>query len=143
MQFSVADLKAAVEAEIVAGRAEHERAHAEKVDKFHEAEAAWVQEHGQAWLDVLTKLRAKLRSGKALYWDDLPGRGRYAALADRRQVPTLGEYRTPYELVNLLHVLRAIGDEFVTTAGLSKVGITPSALRQALGRLGRMNKAVD
>jgi hypothetical protein len=145
MQFSVADLKAAVEAEISAARTEHERVHVERVAKFHAAEDEWVQEHGQAWLDVLSKLRAQLRRGKPLYWDDLPGRGqsRHLVMGNSRQVPTLGEYRVPYELSNLLLVLGAISDEYVTTAGLSKVGISPSALRQALSRLGRLNKAVD
>lgn len=145
--FSVADLKAAVEAEIEATRVAWEADHAERLEKFQASEAAWMETYGPMWLEVLPKLRAKLRRGQPLYWEDFPGRDRYSAgravaIGDRRQVPTLGDFRPPYELVNLLNVLNAIGDEFITAAGLNRIGVTPSALRQALQRLGRLNRAV-
>lgn len=146
MLFNVEALKAAAQAEIDATRQAHETYELEKVDKFVRDEQAWIEEYGPVWLEVLPKLRAKLRRGMPLYSSDLPTgnyRGSLAILDRDRRVPVVQPFTPPYELVNLLHVLGAVQDEAVSTSALTQVGVTREALRSAVQRLGRANREME
>lgn len=142
MMFNRAALIAAAETEIerrnVAARAEVDQKNAELAD----AERAWVDQYGEAWLATLTRLRKKLRGGQPVYSTDLPSTDAWG-----NRTAVFGHAPKPYvhrqdrlspDLANLVAVLNTMDGETVSASQLRTL-LTSSALSVALRQLGRTN----
>lgn len=141
MKFNRLALIKAAEDEMLAGRARNQdRADIENTKRAAAADE-WVAANRELWLAALPKLRAKLKADKPLYQTDFPrtegGRFNSSVYGDRPMPPEQPATYNDRDLGNLVATLKAISDDEVTPSGMAAIGITSSALRGAIQRLGR------
>lgn len=109
----------------------------------------WMAEAHPRWQDAIKTLNARIRRGEPITERDLPRARDYGGPVAVYQPPrqtrdrTLtdpGTYRPNPGLLALGTALDLIADDEVTVAGLKGVGITGTAIREALERLAKLDE---
>lgn len=139
MKFNRIELLAATEAAIKAVEDRSVEDHERRLAEHEQARQDWLERYAADWLAVLPKLRDQIRKGRPITNEDLPKdpHGWVAALRGSGSAPKLVHYPVPGELSTLAAVLPTISDDEVTTSGLRDIGISPSALRDALRHMAK------
>jgi hypothetical protein len=136
MQFNRIALREAAEAALKAAQQAHDAYNQRRADEHKVAREEWLEDHGEAWLTALPKLRDKLRKGRPVTFSDLPrDRGRVAAFD--RTPPEAVPYTGGELLRSLIRVLDTIEGETVSNYALAELGISRDALRAAVRHLGK------
>jgi hypothetical protein len=133
-------LIAAAELALAEEKQHHEKQLAEQAETFKQAKVQWMAAHGEAWLDVLTRLRRQLREGRPIRESDLPAdsssRGyRRTATFDVATPRPLADYQPSRELTSLIRLLGTVVDAQVTSAALQEIGVSRAALRDVVAKL--------
>src|SRR3954463_15545212 len=135
MKFNRLDLLAATERAIAAYSERVDARHAEAVAKHEAALADWHEKYDQTWLDFFNEARKQLKKGVPIKKADLPQERGYhsgwTATFDNSP-PVKDRVNVPRDLTTLASVLRAVTEDEVTQSGLRSLGITTTALRNAV-----------
>src|SRR5690349_16693147 len=132
MKFRTADLIKNAEAEIAARKAKVEKDKADAAAAAVEAREKWLAESGPLFVQFADKVKEKIRKGRPIVRDDIPlgMRSQYSSELKvfSHYTPSAQQARTG-ELEALLKLLRATGDEFITTSALQTFGFHPRDFR--------------
>lgn len=121
----IARIQVLISQRTLAAKERHEQA----LDKASGSERRYLDEHAGDWGTFATKIRARLRQGRAITIEDVPEgiRGGSRSWPEVRVfTPTVvkdSDYRANTEaLSNLLAVLESSPDELISTSALAQIG---------------------